>query len=491
MALAELAWDHKENQELICQAGAIRALVTALQERQISVRVKAAKALESIASHNPATQQCFLNHSAVTHLSQLLMMFQVDIQEQAAASLWALAGQTARQQKLVAELIDNTYIRGFLLSSSDKLQYIGCQMAIALCRDSCAHQDEFCKLNGVLCLVTLLQVPEISQKTLLSAIKALGFLCVGVALTANQKSQNIICQEKAIPILLRILKVNEDLKVKVQVVQTLARVLLGNQKLQNSFWKKEHFSYAVILKLLKAKDKNISLDAGCALSLFVLHSKSQQRAIQQTHAISMNTYETFLKSDNEIERAEAAFQIVVLARAITGSDEGALTARGITVLVELLQSRQSSTVIIAAQHLASLAHMRAGLIDAIVTKGTVEDLCAHLNSEDKEVQTACASTLGYLTFNRQAHRQLLGKCRRVPAMYDLLMDNKERDAKISKVFTTEFERLKRKGVPSLSLEINGGAPVAQQHERLKNGGRGQSASFARETPACLPHHKKH
>ncbi|XP_065103751.2 ankyrin and armadillo repeat-containing protein-like [Paramisgurnus dabryanus] len=445
LALAELAWDHKENQELICEAGAIRALVKALQGRKISVQVKAAKALESIASHNPATQQCFLRHSAVKHLLPLLMMFKVDIQEQAAASLWALAGQTARQQKLVAEQIGNIHIRGFLLSSSDKLQYIGCQMAIALCRDSCAHQDEFCKLNGVLCLVCLLRGPDISQKTFLSAIKALGFLCVGVALTANQKSQNIICQEKAIPILLEILKVNENLKVKVQVVQTLARVLLGNQKLQNAFWDKEDFSYEVILELLKAEDKNISLDAGCALSLFALHSKSQERAIQQTHAISMNTYETFLKSDNEIERAEAAFQTVVLAGAITGSDEVALTTRGITVLVELLQSQLSSTVIIAAQHLASLAHMRAGLIDAIITKGTVEDLCAHLNSEDKEVQTACASTLGYLTFNSQAHRQLLGKCRRVPALYDLLMENIERDAKISEVFTAEFERLKQKG----------------------------------------------
>ncbi len=40
------------------------------------------------------------------------------------------------------------------------------------------------------------------------------------------------------------------------------------------------------------------------------------------------------------------WQIVVLARVISGLDEVTLTARGVTVLVELLQSDQSTTVVI-------------------------------------------------------------------------------------------------------------------------------------------------
>lgn len=72
MALAELARGHQENQELICEAGAVSALVQALRERKIPVKVKAAAALESIASHNPAIQQCFLRQSAAKDLLQLL-----------------------------------------------------------------------------------------------------------------------------------------------------------------------------------------------------------------------------------------------------------------------------------------------------------------------------------------------------------------------------------------------------------------------------------
>lgn len=72
LALAELARGHRENQELICEMGAVGPLVQALRERKISVQVKAATALESIASHNPDGQQCFLGQSADNYLLQLL-----------------------------------------------------------------------------------------------------------------------------------------------------------------------------------------------------------------------------------------------------------------------------------------------------------------------------------------------------------------------------------------------------------------------------------
>lgn len=43
--------------------------------------------------------------------------------------------------------------------------------------------------------------------------------------------------------------------------------------------------------------------------------------------------------------------------------------------------------IIPAQLLASLAHTRAGITDAIVTMGAIEHLSAHLDSEDGEVDS--------------------------------------------------------------------------------------------------------
>nr|CAD43472.2 novel protein [Danio rerio] len=451
LALAELSRGHRENQALICEAGAVGALVQALRHRKISVKVKAASALESLASHNSAIQQCFLRQSAPKYLLQLLTVFQLDVREQGAIALWALAGQSLNQQKLMAEQMGYSVILDLLLSPSDKIQYVGCRAVIALSRDSRIHQNGFCRENGVPPLVRLLRGSRTGQKTLLSVIEALGCLCIGVALTTNKNSQKTVYREQAIPTLLELLKAHKSQEIK-----------------------------------------NISLDAGHALSLFAYNSKAHQKAIRQLGGIPGKIYETFLNSDNETEKAKAAFQTVVLARVISGSDEVTLTARGVTILVELLQSDQSTTVIITAQLLASLAHMRAGITDAIVSMGAIEHLSAHLDSEDEEVRTACTSTLGYLTFNRYAHRQLMTKCRKSPHIYDLLMENLAPDARISQLFTAEFERQRRIGFPSLSLEINGGPPVSPGNNKgpsKKLNTRGsQSAVGERETSAPSVHH---
>ncbi|XP_041940339.1 ankyrin and armadillo repeat-containing protein [Alosa sapidissima] len=462
LALAELALGHRENQEDICSAGAVSPLVRILRSRRMPAQVKAARALEAIADHNATIQTRFLKTSATKHLLRLLKVFQVDIREQGAVSLWALAGQTLRQQKQMAESIGYHYILDLLLSSSDRMQYVGCQAVIALSHDCSAHQNGLLKENVVPPLVRLLRGTRTKERTLLSVITALASLCMGVAHTNNTTSQGIIYEEKAIPTLLELLKTHESLHVKVQVAQTLACVLLGNLDLQAVFWEQEEFSYEIILDLLQLPHKNICLEAGYALSLFAYNNTSQQTAILKTGGVSIAIYESFLESDNETERAKAAFQTVVLAKVITDTDHVTLSARGVTILSELLQSHSPDTVVLTAELLASLAHTRAGIPDAIVTMGSVVHLSAHLNSPEEEVRTACATALGYLTFNRHAHRLLLVECRNTPSTYDLLTQHLSEDAKISSVFTDEFRRQKIVGLPSLSLEINGGPPVLQR-----------------------------
>uniref|UniRef100_A0A672QUB5 Ankyrin and armadillo repeat containing n=1 Tax=Sinocyclocheilus grahami TaxID=75366 RepID=A0A672QUB5_SINGR len=311
LALAELAWGHWKNQRLICEAGAICALVQALRERKIPVKVKAATVLESIASHNPAIQQCFLRQSSAK-------CFQLEVQEQGATALWALAGQTLKQQKLMAEQMGYLLILDLLLSSSDKMQYVG---------------------KARYKLVLLYTVPkEITQFH-----------------PTNQSPMN--------------------------VSNTLAAKLSSRQK---------------------------------------------------------KTVRTFITVE--------AYSCV--SQSNSRSDEVTSTARGVTVLTVLLQSDQSTTVVITAQLFASLVHTRAGITNAIVTMGAVEHL---------SVQTACASAL---------------------------------DARISQLFTAEFERQRRIGFPSLSLEINGGPPVPHRDNKRMNARCSQSVIGDRETPALLPHHAR-
>ena len=59
-------------------------------------------------------------------------MFSMEVKEQAACALWALAGQTKTQQKYIAERIGIQQLIEILLRDSEKLQYVGEQI-ICLC----------------------------------------------------------------------------------------------------------------------------------------------------------------------------------------------------------------------------------------------------------------------------------------------------------------------------------------------------------------------
>ncbi|RXM37286.1 Ankyrin and armadillo repeat-containing protein [Acipenser ruthenus] len=369
-ALAELARGHRQNQDAIATEGAVTPLVKIISGRKIDVQVKAAMALEAVADHNAAIQTAFLEKSVTKHLLRLLKVFQLEVREQGAVALWALAGQTLKQQKMMAD-------------------EIGCQAVIALSRDSKAHQDQICQNSGVGPLIRLLRNSRTTERTLLSVIKALGTMCIGVAHTNNPFSQKSIVEELAFPILVELLKHHKSPRVKVAVAETLACIVLRNTELQTVLMDTEGFSYTDVLELLQAQDKDICLLAGYALSLFAYNNTMQQFMILQNGGIPISIYEPFLQSGNEINMAKAAFQ----------------------------------------------------------------------------VRVATAVALGYLTFNRPAHRLLLVQCRNRPGLYNLLTQNLSNDAKISKIFTAEFKRQKLVGLPSQSLVINGGPHVMPQNKK--------------------------
>ncbi|XP_061081751.1 ankyrin and armadillo repeat-containing protein [Conger conger] len=490
-ALADLALGHRQNQDAVCSAGAVGPLVLILRGRRLAAQVRAARALETIADHNPPVQARFLKKSAAKQLLRLLKVFQPEVKEQGAASLWVLAGQTQKQKRLMAEHIGYHFILEFLLSSSDKMQYVGCQAVIALTQDCRTHQDGLCAEKGVPPLVRLLRRSHTTPRTLLCVLQALRTLCIGVAHTRNLNSQKAISEEDAKLTLMKLLKYHKSLQVKVEVAQTLACLTLGNQELQAQLSDQMKFIYTEVLELLQAQDQTICLEAGYALSLFAYNNKVQQALILQSGGVSIATYEPFLQSESEAERAKAAFQIVVLANVITDVDQVTLSARGVTVMVNLLQSSHPDTVTLTAQLIASLAHTRAGISDGIITLGAVDHLCAHLCSEEEEVRISAACALGYLSFNRKAHRLLLVKCRNTPVIYDLLREHLIKDAKISNIFTADFRRQKLVGLPSLSLEANGGPPVCQHNKGVRcatsagSRGRGLEKQWVRSQSAPI------
>uniref|UniRef100_A0A674IDF7 Ankyrin and armadillo repeat containing n=1 Tax=Terrapene triunguis TaxID=2587831 RepID=A0A674IDF7_9SAUR len=464
-ALAELARGNEKMQDAIANADAIGPLVELLRGRKITVQVKGAMAIEALSDNNSHIQKQFLEKSATKYLLKLLKAFHLTVKEQGATTLWALAGQTLKQQKLMAEQIGYNFIIDMLLSPSDKMQYVGGEAVIALSKDSKLHQNQICEGNGIGPLVRLLRSTKIAEGTLLSVIRALGTICIGVAHTNNPVSQENIVDEQALPILVHLLKNHNSLQIKVEVAYSLACIVLRNSNLQAVLQEEEGFDYSDVLELLNAPDKDICLRAGYALALFAYNNPVQQFLILETGAIMMSTFEPFLRSEIETDKAMAAFQIVVLARVIVDVDQVTLSARGVTILVELLNSEKTATLVLTGKLLASLAHTRAGVPEAITELGTIKRLCYHLYSDKEEVRIASAGALGYLTFNRTAYRHLLVECRNKPKQFTRLMNNISRDAKISQDFVKEFQRQRQVGLPSLSLVINGGPPAVPTYTK--------------------------
>nr|XP_036870982.1 ankyrin and armadillo repeat-containing protein [Manis javanica] len=469
--IAEVSRDNKDVQNVVALEGAIPPLVALFKGKQVSVQVKGAMAVESLASYNPPIQKAFLEKSLSKYLLKLLKAFQIDVKEQAAVALWALAGQTLKQQKYMAEQIGYTLIINMLLSPSAKMQYVGGEAVIALSKDSRMHQNKICEGNGIAPLVRLLRIRELAEGTLLSVIRAVGSICIGVAHTSNPISQHFVVEENAFPVLIQLLRNHPSPNIKVEVAFSLACIVLGNDLLQNELQENEGFKYADVLYLLHSQDKDICLRAGYALALFAFKNRLQQYLILESGIMTISILEPFLESTVETEKAMAAFQIIVLAKVIIDVDHITLSARGVTILADSLYSIHSTTIVLTGNLIASLAHSRAGIPEAFTTLGTIQRLCYHLYSGKEEVRTACSCALGYLTYNANAFRILIKECRNKPSQFLRITNNISRDASINPAFLKEFQMQQRVGLPSLSLEKNGGPSIipifkkGKEHQR--------------------------
>ncbi|KAG8515644.1 Ankyrin and armadillo repeat-containing protein, partial [Galemys pyrenaicus] len=403
-----LCMGNESNQRAMRDHKGIQYLITFLSSDsgKLSVQLKGAMAVESLANNNPRIQKAFLERSLTKYLLKLLKAFQIDVKEQGAVALWALAGQTLKQQKHMAEQIGYNFIINMLLSPSAKMQYVGGEAVIALSKDSRMHQNQICEGNGIAPLVRLLRISKIAEGTLLSVIRAVGSICIGVAHTSNPISQQYVVDENALPVLIQILRTHPSPIIKVEVAFSLACIVLRNDELQNELRKCEGFEYSDVLYLLHSPEK-----------------------------------------------------IIVLAKVIIDVDHIILSARGVTILVDSLYSVHSSTLILTGNLIATLAHSRAGIPEAFTTLGTVQRLCYHLYSRKEEVRTACSCALGYLTYNANAFRILLKECRNKPNQFLRLTSSISRDANINPAFLKEFRRQQKVGLPSLSLEQNGGPSI--------------------------------
>uniref|UniRef100_A0A2C9KYG2 Uncharacterized protein n=1 Tax=Biomphalaria glabrata TaxID=6526 RepID=A0A2C9KYG2_BIOGL len=462
-ALAAACSKNTENQNRVINEDAHIPLVELIKNsKSTTVQVKAASALEALASLNPASQKKFLELDAPKALIRLLKNVFVEVREQGACALWALAGNTKTQQKNIAERITITHIIQMLLEPTEKLLYVGCMTAIALGSENIGNQNKLAAADAFSQLVRLLRSPKTSIKVLHMVIKVLGILCVGVAFQNNKVTQGKIADEGGIPLLVHLLTKPPNDEIQVEVAITLGNVVLSNHENQEKLAEEATFKFDTLLIMLRSKDEEIRLRAGMALTIFAFNNTPQQMNMKHAGGISYDVFDKFIQSNDEFYQCYASFQIVVLARIIIDKDQVSLTAQGIMMLVSKLNSPEEKVVVLSCSLLAALSHTRAGLTDAMITCGSLDLLVNKLDSPNDIVRSGAAVALGYLTFNKTAYRLLFSLCRNVPNLFEKIMKNIGEEPKICQDFIEDFKRATSIGLPSQCLEINGGPQVLQK-----------------------------
>lgn len=71
-AISAITHNNRKNQQIALKQGVLRALVSLLKSRNMTVQLKVAMALESLAINNVETQQAILAFDAATYMIKLV-----------------------------------------------------------------------------------------------------------------------------------------------------------------------------------------------------------------------------------------------------------------------------------------------------------------------------------------------------------------------------------------------------------------------------------
>ena len=231
-AVSTIAHLHLDNQNSFVQVGVSPHIITLTRVKNKDVQLNAVDALCNLAENNPHTQKVILEEGGVNPLMNLLKKSrQPNLQEKTARGLWALAGDDADERRNMANLIGVQLLIDFLTSSSEYLHFIGSDGLGVLAQGPLNKQTTIANANGVHPLVRLLKSEN--ERIVLSVIRTLRYLCVGVAYVPNTQNQTTLAQSRGIKFLVAMMVHSSNELVQVEAAYTIGCVVLGKYKIRN------------------------------------------------------------------------------------------------------------------------------------------------------------------------------------------------------------------------------------------------------------------
>ncbi|XP_050397843.2 ankyrin and armadillo repeat-containing protein [Patella vulgata] len=489
-AVDNIVRDERSNQNAFIGVDGTEILMEALvrHARSKDVLLNTVSAIHSLAENNLAAQDHLSDQGVQKQLMNMLKKSRADeLQEKTGMALWALAGDDVDKQRKMAEGIGVTNLIEFLNSQRENLHYISSEGLSVLSQGPLSQYDEIRKANGIQPLIRLLNSDKDFDHIILSVVRTLRYLSVGIGNVPFQANQEAIDKYGGIAKLLQLMVYGKDEMIKVEAALTLGHVALGRDNILNKIHATNDFSYIRILKMMYAKEDMVRLLAGSALATFAYNNISQQKEISEQGGVRFNCFVPFLRSTDEFYRCNAAFQVVILSLIIPDEEQATSSAVGIKLLVELLQESKSDHILaLAADCIARLAHTRAGVPAAIIAIKGVDYLFDLLDSASVLVEGCASIALSYLSYNHTGERRLLYRCRSDPYLKKVLNKYTKKNHRLSEAFIEGWKHSKRVGLPPIPddrikrVEINDDIPLADSPNDTS--GVDSSTTHIDETP---------
>ncbi|CAG2212123.1 ankyrin and armadillo repeat-containing protein-like [Mytilus edulis] len=448
--VGKIANNDETNQNNFINAGIVPHIISLLNIRSSKdIQMSAVDTIYKLSIGNDSTQKAMVGENIHEHMLKMLRVTRiVVIQEKTALALWAISGSDFDIKRYIAEQIGAFLLVQFANAlSSDKLHFMGSECLCILAQGPLNYQTEIAKSHGIPALLKLLSSSKVY--IVLSVIRTLRFICLGVGYVPNRNNQNTLLRLGSIKNLMALMVLSEDETVQIEAAIALAAVSLGNQHVLDEIKKFPEFTYVRILKLMYSADPNVRLLAGLALATFAYNNLTEQKEIAEQGGVRFNSFRPFLHSETELFRCLGAFQVVVLARIIPDTEQALSSAAGIKLLIDLVQDSTDNEILaLSCDCIARLSHTRAGIPSAFLSIDTVDHLCHLLLKNVEQVRGCAAIALGYLSFNHTGERQILNRCRANPYMMKILLHYTQR-SKISPAMLEGWRHYRKVGLPPI------------------------------------------
>lgn len=230
VAVRKISHNEKSNQTMFVNQGVTPYIVILTRAKNRDLQLSAVEAIHKLAEGNPQTQKEILKENALELLLQLLKRSRAEVvQEKTAVALWALAGDDVDEQRYIAEQIEVQMLIEFVNSMSENLHYIGSEGLAILAQGPINFRNEISHANGIHPLVRLLRSEK--EHIVLSGIRTLRHLCVGIAYIPHHQNQMTLFQSRGIKFLIALMVHSRNDLIQVESALTLGYAALGEYNL--------------------------------------------------------------------------------------------------------------------------------------------------------------------------------------------------------------------------------------------------------------------